>query len=235
MTSTSASPVITGRPGPGTFYLLDPATGEVIGTYPVHDAEAVDAVVTRARGAAGFWSPLPFAERGRRLIMWAVLRRTRRMGQLAELMHAETGKPHSDAQLEIVMAVEHITWAARHAAKVLGPRRAPVGLLMLHHAASLRRVSAAGRRRRDRPMELPGVHPGRLHRLRPGGRQRGGLQTQRVHPRHRRLARRHVRASSARTAGAAAGHRPRRDRPGTVPRRAWTRSPSPARRPPASR
>ena len=136
MTSTSASPVITGQPGPGTFDSLDPATGEVIGTYPVHDAEAVDAAVTRARGAAGFWSPLPFAERGRRLITWAAVL-TRRMGQLAELVHAETGKPHSDAQLEIVMAVEHITWAARHAAKVLGPRRAPVGPLMLHHTASV--------------------------------------------------------------------------------------------------
>ncbi len=136
MTSTSASPVITGQPGPGTFDSLDPATGEVIGTYPVHDAEAVDAAVARARAAAGFWSPLPFAERGRRLITWAAVL-TRRMGQLAELVHAETGKPHSDAQLEIVMAVEHITWAARHAAKVLGPRRAPVGPLMLHHTASV--------------------------------------------------------------------------------------------------
>jgi len=136
VTSTSASSVITARPDPGTFDSLDPATGEVIGTYPVYDAEAVAAAVTRARGAAGFWSPLPFAERGRRLAMWAAVL-TRRMGQLAELMHAETGKPHSDAQLEIVMAVEHITWAARHAAKVLGPRRAPVGLLMLHHAASV--------------------------------------------------------------------------------------------------
>ena len=58
-------------------------------------------------------------------------------GQLAELVHAETGKPHSDAQLEIVMAVEHITWAARHAPRVLGPRRAPTGLLMLNYTASV--------------------------------------------------------------------------------------------------
>jgi len=134
VTSTTPSPVITGRPG--TFDSLDPATGEVTGTYPVHDAEAVDAAVARARAAAGFWSPLPFADRGRRLTTWAAVL-TRRMGQLAELVHAETGKPHSDAQLEIVMAVEHITWAARHAAKVLGPRRAPAGLLMLNYTASV--------------------------------------------------------------------------------------------------
>jgi acyl-CoA reductase-like NAD-dependent aldehyde dehydrogenase len=53
------------------------------------------------------------------------------------LVHAETGKPHSDAQLEIVMAVEHVTWAARHAARVLGPRRASPGLLMRNHTASV--------------------------------------------------------------------------------------------------
>ncbi len=53
---------------------------------------------------------------------------TCRIGQLAELVHAETGKPHSDAQLEIVPAVEHIAWAARHAGKVLGPRKSsPAG------------------------------------------------------------------------------------------------------------
>jgi len=136
VTSTPPGLVITERPGLDTFDSLDPATGEVIGIYPVHDAEAVNAAVARARAAAGFWSALPFADRGRRLTTWAAVL-TRRMGQLAELVHAETGKPHSDAQLEIVMAVEHITWAARHAAKVLGPRRAPAGLLMANYAASV--------------------------------------------------------------------------------------------------
>ena len=111
MTSTPPSPVIAGRPGLDTFVSLDPATGEVVGSYPVHDAEAVTAAAARARAAAGFWSPLPFADRGRRLVTWAAVL-TRRMGQLAELVHAETGKPHSDAQLEIVMAVEEDSlWA----------------------------------------------------------------------------------------------------------------------------
>jgi acyl-CoA reductase-like NAD-dependent aldehyde dehydrogenase len=136
MTTTPRKPLISERPGLGTFGSLDPATGEVVGTYPVHDAEAVDAAVARARAAAGFWSPLPFAERARRLTTWAGVL-TRRIGQLAELVHAETGKPHSDAQLEIVLAVEHIAWAAKHAARVLGPRRVPAGLLMINHAATV--------------------------------------------------------------------------------------------------
>ena len=50
MTSTSASPVIAGRPGPGTFDSLDPATGEVVGTYPVHDADAVEAAARSGSG-----------------------------------------------------------------------------------------------------------------------------------------------------------------------------------------
>ena len=136
MTRTPPGPVLTGRPAPETFDSLDPATGQVTGTYPVHDTDAVQAAVVRARAAAGLWSALSFADRGRRLTLWAAVL-TRRMGQLAELVHAETGKPHPDAQLEIVLAIEHIAWAARHAAKVLGPRRAPAGLLMAHHAATV--------------------------------------------------------------------------------------------------
>ena len=127
MTSTPPGSLITEHPGPVTFDSLDPATGEVVGTYPVHDAAAVGAAVARARATAAFWSPLPFAERAPRLTTWAGVL-TCRIGQLAELVHAETGKPHSDAQLEIVPAVEHIACAARHAGKVLGPRKSsPAG------------------------------------------------------------------------------------------------------------
>ncbi len=136
MTSTPPDSFITERRGLVTFDSLDPATGEVVGSYPVHDAAAVNAAVARARAAAGFWSPLTFAERGRRLATWAGVL-TRRIGQLAELVHAENGKPHSDAQLEIVLAIEHIAWAAKHAGKVLGPRKTSPGLLMRNHAATV--------------------------------------------------------------------------------------------------
>ena len=47
------------------------------------------------------------------------------MGRLAELVHTETGKPLADAQLEIILAIVHIDWAAKHARKVLGARRCP--------------------------------------------------------------------------------------------------------------
>ena len=119
-----------------TFDSLDPATDEVVGTYPIHTAEDVQAAVERARAAAGWWAGLGFAGRAERLQRWkGVL--TRRSAQLAELVHAETGKPHGDAMLEIVLAIDHTNWAAKHAPKVLGRKRRSAGLLMSNHAASV--------------------------------------------------------------------------------------------------
>ncbi|MGH3518378.1 MAG: aldehyde dehydrogenase family protein [Haloechinothrix sp.] len=121
---------------PSTFDSLNPATGEVVGSYPVHGPDEVTAAVGRAKQAAEFWASLSFSERAQRLVAWkGVL--ARRMAQLADVVHLETGKPHSDAQLEIVLAIDHIAWAAKNARKVLGPRRVSPGLLMANHAASV--------------------------------------------------------------------------------------------------
>ena len=119
-----------------SFESLNPATGEVVGTYAVHDEHDVRAAVERARGAAEFWSSLSYTERARRLDAWAGVI-TRRIAQLADVIHRETGKPHSDAQLEIIMAVGHIAWAARHARKVLRRRRVAAGPLNVNVSASV--------------------------------------------------------------------------------------------------
>lgn len=119
-----------------TFESLDPATGEVVGVHPVHGAGDVAAAVERARVGAEYWSSLSFAQRAQRLDAWAGVI-TRRIAQLADVMHRETGKPHSDAQLEIVMAVGHIGWAARHAGKVLRRRRVAPGLLSINVSAAV--------------------------------------------------------------------------------------------------
>lgn len=119
-----------------TFDSLDPATGDAVGTHPIHDAEHVGSTVDAARIAAKWWSELGFAERKDRLLRWGGVI-TRRAHQLAEVVHAETGKPHSDAMLEIVLAIDHINWAAKHAHKVLGPQRRAPGLLMANQAATV--------------------------------------------------------------------------------------------------
>ncbi|SDI81065.1 aldehyde dehydrogenase (NAD+) [Frankineae bacterium MT45] len=118
------------------FESLNPATGDVVGTYPIHDTDDVAAAVARAREAAVWWSTLSFSGRREYLDKWnAVI--TRRIMQLANVSHEETGKPHGDAQLEIMIAIDHIAWAGSHAEKVLGPKKVSSGLLMANQAATV--------------------------------------------------------------------------------------------------
>jgi acyl-CoA reductase-like NAD-dependent aldehyde dehydrogenase len=119
-----------------TLESLSPATGDVVGVHPVDEAAEVEAAVARARQASAWWADLGFDGRKKILDQWrGVL--ARRMGQLSDVVHRETGKPHADAQLEVGLAVDHLAWAASHAEKVLGPRKVSAGLLMANHAASV--------------------------------------------------------------------------------------------------
>ncbi|GAB3485601.1 aldehyde dehydrogenase family protein [Amycolatopsis cihanbeyliensis] len=119
-----------------TFDSLNPATDEVVGTHPVHTAADVEQAVARAREAAAWWDSLGYAGRAERLRRWkGVL--ARRLAQLCEVVHTETGKPRGDAQLEAVLAIEHIAWAGKHAGKVLGRQRRSPGLLLSNQAATV--------------------------------------------------------------------------------------------------
>ncbi|MET9264764.1 aldehyde dehydrogenase family protein [Amycolatopsis sp. NPDC004079] len=132
MTAVQPKPTPVGE----TFDSLSPATDEVVGTYPVHTADEVSAAVERARAAARWWDGLGFAGRAERLQRWkGVL--TRRLPQLCQVVRDETGKPVADAQLESVLAIEHIAWAAKNARKVLGKHRRSSGLLMANQAATV--------------------------------------------------------------------------------------------------
>ncbi|MBA3797880.1 MAG: aldehyde dehydrogenase family protein [Geodermatophilaceae bacterium] len=104
-----------------TFDSLNPASGEVIGSFPIHTGAEVDAAVAAARAAALWWGGLGFDGRERRLRNWARVI-TVRMDELATVIHQENGKPLTDARLEVVGVIEHLHWAATHAAAVLGRR-----------------------------------------------------------------------------------------------------------------
>ena len=119
-----------------TFETLNPATSEVIGSYPVYGEHDVADTVARARAAAEWWAGLGFDGRKRRLLAWKSYL-TRYIGRLAELVHNETGKPLADAQLEILLAIVHIDWAAKNARRVLRSRRVRSGLVALNQAAVL--------------------------------------------------------------------------------------------------
>ncbi|NUR57892.1 MAG: aldehyde dehydrogenase family protein [Catenulispora sp.] len=134
--SATAPAVGVLEPDASSFVSYDPAGGGEVATFPALSAAQVGAVVAEARQAAAWWAALSWAERERRLLAWAgVIARGRR--ELCELVHRENGKPLDDAFLEVFLAVEHVGWAARHARKVLRPRRVATGLLMANHAASL--------------------------------------------------------------------------------------------------
>jgi acyl-CoA reductase-like NAD-dependent aldehyde dehydrogenase len=115
---------------------VNPATGEVLATFPVQGRREVDAAVAAAREAAVWWAGLGWSGRRIRLLAWKS-HLTRYMGRLAQLVHEETGKPLDDAKLEIILAILHIDWAARHARRVLRPRRVRSGLAAINLASTV--------------------------------------------------------------------------------------------------
>ena len=119
-----------------TFESVNPATSEVIATFGVHGRAEVEAAVERAHEAAAWWSGLGWKTRRTRLLAWKS-HLIRYIGRLAELVHTETGKPLADAQLEIILAIVHIDWAARNAHRVLGPRRVGSGVAAINLASSV--------------------------------------------------------------------------------------------------
>jgi succinate-semialdehyde dehydrogenase / glutarate-semialdehyde dehydrogenase len=131
--------IITDRDRParvGTFDSTSPATGEVVGSFPLDGPERVAAAVARAREAQAGWAELGFDGRRRALQAYKSLL-VRRTDELVDLVHRENGKPHADALIEVLLIVDHLDWAARNAGRVLGRRRVRSTLLLANHAASV--------------------------------------------------------------------------------------------------
>ncbi|KAA2259450.1 aldehyde dehydrogenase family protein [Solihabitans fulvus] len=142
-TASDSAPVVpaadsTDRPDAGQrqFASLDPRTGEVLDHYPVDDADTVADRVRGAREATDWWAGLDFTGRREHLDAWRRLL-VRRIDEFAALISAETGKPADDARLEVVLVIDHLHWASKHASKVLGSRRVASGMLMPNQTATL--------------------------------------------------------------------------------------------------
>ncbi len=135
MTSTAPKPAST-RSGADTFESLDPRDGSVVATHPRHTPEQVGEVVRRARAVAGWWAELGFDGRRRRLAAWRRLL-IARTDELAALVSRETGKPLDDARIEVVLVIDHLHWAGKHAKAALGRRRSEAGVLMVNHKATV--------------------------------------------------------------------------------------------------
>jgi len=122
-----------------TFESFNPATGEVVGVFPITSAREVNEIVAKAQSVSERWGNLSFRKRLTVLRDWASLL-TREIDNAAELIHRETGKPLSDAKLEVAISIEHISWAAKFAPKVLSPQNRPSGLLMFNMHSQVQRV-----------------------------------------------------------------------------------------------
>ena len=117
----------------GALVSTNPATGAEAGRGPVATGTSVVAAVRTARAAGAWWAGLGFDERRARLLRWRALLAAR-VEELAELIHAETGKPVVEAIVEVTGGIEHLDWAARNARRVLGPRRTRTRLLVAEHS-----------------------------------------------------------------------------------------------------
>ncbi|GAA2894647.1 aldehyde dehydrogenase [Actinoplanes cyaneus] len=120
----------------GQLISTNPASGAEAGRVPAADEKAVVAAVERAKVAAAWWQGLGWEGRKTRLLRWRTLL-VERIEELAELTKLETGKPINDGIIEVTAAVEHLDWAARHAKRVLGPRRMRTRLLLAEHVGHL--------------------------------------------------------------------------------------------------
>ena len=80
-----------------TIAVLDPSTGEEIGTIPAGDAAAADAAARAARAAQPDWAGRPAAERAE-LLKAAAARARARLDELAELVSRENGRPVDESR-----------------------------------------------------------------------------------------------------------------------------------------
>ncbi|MBI4513041.1 MAG: aldehyde dehydrogenase family protein [Gemmatimonadetes bacterium] len=96
--------------------------------------DEVRVLVERARGAQQLWWALGFRGRRRALhslrhcIVW-------KADEIADLIHRETGKPLADAMVgEVLVACDHLGYAARRARAVVRPRKVSTGWLLTRRA-----------------------------------------------------------------------------------------------------
>ena len=125
---------------PATFEKFDPKTGLVLASYKNFSQAEVFASVDAARLASVRWVEFGFVARKRVLLNWAAYI-TKNQKEIAQLVADECGKPIGDASLEVLIAIDHIAWAAKHAEEIMQKQNRPSGLLMFNMKAQVQRSS----------------------------------------------------------------------------------------------
>ena len=102
-----------------TFEVLNPATGQLIGTVPRAGAAETRRAIEAAAGAFAGWARKTAKERAAVLRRWHDLMMAHRE-DLAVLMTAEQGKPLAEASGEIAYAASFIEWFAEEGKRLYG-------------------------------------------------------------------------------------------------------------------
>jgi succinate-semialdehyde dehydrogenase/glutarate-semialdehyde dehydrogenase len=124
VTTTASERILIGgdwRDGAGgeRFDVLNPATGEVVGSVVDASPEDVRAAIGAAADALPAWRATPAVERGRILRRAAELMRERK-DDLALLMTTEQGKPLAEASGEVEYAAGFFDWFAGEGERLYG-------------------------------------------------------------------------------------------------------------------
>jgi acyl-CoA reductase-like NAD-dependent aldehyde dehydrogenase len=118
-----------------TIDSLDPRTGEVVGSVPVHSAEDVQMALNRARDASLVWSKLTVGQRMEHLLAIRDLLLDR-ADEIVEVICAETGKLEAEAlSSELLATCELIEFYRKHGRAALRTRRVPTGSMFAHKRA----------------------------------------------------------------------------------------------------
>ena len=117
-----------------SFTTHNPVNGATLREHHIFEKEEIADALALAKAAASLWSEMGFRARKKVLLKWCSLLLDR-VDQIKDVVCEETGKPKSDAQLEVILAASHLGWAARNAERVLMPSHRNAGLLMANMSA----------------------------------------------------------------------------------------------------
>src|SRR4051794_38459720 len=105
---------------------VDPATGQVLATYPGSDVDGVLSVLAAVHAAQSAWAARPVEERAE--LVRAVGGQLRKQaGELAGLMTAEMGKPIAEARAEVEKSATACDYYAEHGPGFLADRPVDTG------------------------------------------------------------------------------------------------------------
>jgi succinate-semialdehyde dehydrogenase/glutarate-semialdehyde dehydrogenase len=113
--------------------VINPATGEAVGSIPVGGREDVAACIDAAAEAFKSWSKITAMERSIPLYK-AYQKLVERADEIARILTMEQGKPFAEAKGEVLFAAEFLRWYSEEAKRVYGetiPASAPNKRIMV--------------------------------------------------------------------------------------------------------